>query len=652
MRAGIAGITADHDAAVGLHGDAGTDGPAIGGMEGGENTATGAKAAVQRAVGQQPHGGEAVGGAADGITSEHDLAVGLPRHAGELAETFIQRHDGHAAGAEAGVQRAVGVVAHHGAVQVAVGTHHQQLAVRLQQVGAGEVIIRAQAGDDPTASAELRGLVVGHHHVERGRIGGGAESGAAAVHRGVQLAAGAAGRLVPGAEAEGGAPGAAVAGHQPDQVLLAQRKRRTAGHGADIRPRRAAVQRVLPAAGGARRGRDDDAGCAGGVGIAHLARQEGGHRLAGVVPVQRGQRREFRGRRREHRRRVGQRLPEHGLALQADGQRGLDHALMHLQPPVTTQQRGAGEVVGSGHVGAGELRQRLHECQAVAAGGHVAAVQQHIGIGGQCGAPGAELIGPLRQRGGVQHLSAQADGTTAAVADQVQRRQPAVRAQHVADLRQRVDAGLQQQGLDGPARVGLGLDVGQQDGGAFHLGIDEDQFGHLRVCSRGSRRRRSRRGGSRAGAQLFTRFTQVGQQLPTAAGRLLRQHFGDALGAVLVGCNGHLVGLRLQPFGAAAPGRQAGIVGRHPLVDEQQRGRGLRRGGVQHVARRHQPLVDHGGRAGQGREVGRIQDAELEFLEQGLAEPRAEGHDGGRKSCGQRQPRTPGPATPPYRRGP
>jgi hypothetical protein len=117
---------------------------------------------VERAGSLEAHDHHVVVDAA----GDDDLAVGLNgdrlRNVGERAEV----HDDRAAGAETGVERAVGIVAHDGHVDVEAGleviTHDDDLAVRLQRhVGRGVLERTEGRRHEPARSERQVGRTVG-----------------------------------------------------------------------------------------------------------------------------------------------------------------------------------------------------------------------------------------------------------------------------------------------------------------------------------------------------------------------------------------------------------------------------------------------------------------------------------------------------------
>ena len=66
------------------------------------------------------------------------------------------------------------------------------------------------------------------------------------------------------------------------------------------------------------------------------------------------------------------------LGLGAESDRSLDASRAVLEVPVAARQGAAGQVDAGGHVGAGELGQRLDEGGALLTRGEIAAVEQEI----------------------------------------------------------------------------------------------------------------------------------------------------------------------------------------------------------------------------------------------------------------------------------
>ena len=131
--ASIMAVPGYHDLAVGLQGDAM---PLIGGRADRRRyRPAGAEAGVQAAVRIVADEGEIIVGSIIAITGHHDLAVGLQDDVATLIDARAERRRHLAAGAEGSVQGAVRVVANEG--EIIVGSiiaepGHHELAVGLQ----------------------------------------------------------------------------------------------------------------------------------------------------------------------------------------------------------------------------------------------------------------------------------------------------------------------------------------------------------------------------------------------------------------------------------------------------------------------------------------------------------------------------------------
>ena len=76
---------------------------------------------------------------------------------------------------------------------------------------------------------------------------------------------------------------------------------------------------------------------------------------------------------------------------------GLDGSVAHLEQHVAAPFALAGAVVAGGNIGSGELGELLHKASAFAAGSHVAAEDQDVGIGLEARSPTAQLIPVIGQ---------------------------------------------------------------------------------------------------------------------------------------------------------------------------------------------------------------------------------------------------------------
>jgi hypothetical protein len=111
---------------------------------------------------------------------------------------------------------------------------------------------------------------------------------------------------------------------------------------------------------------------------------------------------------------------------------GFDGARCGFQRGVATASRGTGEVGGGGDIGAGQGGQTVDEGGALA--GHVAAVDQDVGVGAEVAADGGEFAAEVVKVAGVQKLAADHQLLGGAVTDEVQGRDVVARAQGFGDL--------------------------------------------------------------------------------------------------------------------------------------------------------------------------------------------------------------------------
>ena len=89
--------------------------------------------------------------------------------------------------------------------------------------------------------------------------------------------------------------------------------------------------------------------------------------------------------------------------------------------PVSAQVRAASEVGRGGDVGPGEAAQFLDKSDTCLVRGHVAAVKQDVGVGGQRVGPGAQLRLVALEARGVEGCGAEGEAAARAVGDDMQR---------------------------------------------------------------------------------------------------------------------------------------------------------------------------------------------------------------------------------------
>ena len=94
---------------------------------------------------------------------------------------------------------------------------------------------------------------------------------------------------------------------------------------------------------------------------------------------------------------------------------GVDLSDLVLEIPIATECRGAGDIVGCRHVGAGQRRQVADKGPPSLVFGDIAAVDQDIGFTGQRIAPVGDLAAARLQRGGIQRGRTEAEAGIAAV---------------------------------------------------------------------------------------------------------------------------------------------------------------------------------------------------------------------------------------------
>ena len=152
-------------------------------------------------------------------------------------------------------------------------------------------------------------------------------------------------------------------------------------------------------------------------------------------------------------------------------------ARLILQIPVAAEAGVAGEVIGGGDIGAGQLRQGIDEQLAVFGGGEVAAVDQKIARLDQCVTPCADRLGFLLQRFQIKGGVTQPDLALAAVTDQMDRVESLVLLQSLADLIQAISIAIKQHNLETAIIAGLADQLIHQGLIIGRGGIDDDQFG-------------------------------------------------------------------------------------------------------------------------------------------------------------------------------
>ena len=156
-----------------------------------------------------------------------------------------------------------------------------------------------------------------------------------------------------------------------------------------------------------------------------------------------------------------------------DRQAGLDRALGVLQLPVAAPAGGPGVVVTAGHVSPGEGGERVEQVAAVGRGGHVAAVDQQVGFGGEGGVPAGHFGGRPAQRAGSQPAIAQPDRARLAVREDVDGGQAGLAVERFGELRQPVAVGVENEHVVLHALVGQ---MREQSVGIFNGRVDDDQF--------------------------------------------------------------------------------------------------------------------------------------------------------------------------------
>ena len=160
--------------------------------------------------------------------------------------------------------------------------------------------------------------------------------------------------------------------------------------------------------------------------------------------------------------------------------RGFDRAGAVFQQPVATERGIAGGVNAGGHVGIGQLRQRIDELIAHRALRHVAAVEQDVGLGGEAAAPLLKCRGVLVQRLRVDHRAAQTQAARVAVRNDVNGADVAFARQHLGDLRQAVALGIELDDFELRGRCGGAEPSSNQSVDQAlrisHCGINKNQF--------------------------------------------------------------------------------------------------------------------------------------------------------------------------------
>ena len=353
--------------------------------------------------------------------------------------------------------------------QVGDGEDH----VGRQGVGVGEAEVRraehhaAAFVDRRLQSARQRRRIVDRQHVDRDGVGRGAPAGIARGH----------GERVRAVDV-----GGAEIGERRERVgdlgLRAGQRQRTAGVGAGV-DRRAAIEV------------DRQRAVVDGERYRTQVAVDIRHRQAGDR-----QRHVFGGRLRPghgvDRRDVAveQALPARGIAAGEQRAR-LDGAGGELERPVATDGGAAGRIVARRDVGTGQRCQPLEQRDARGIRCQAAAVQQQVGLLGERAAPGADRLVRGVERGCIDAPPAQRQLAGLAVGEHVHRAHVVHRRQRLADLREAVAVGIEQ---DDPQarlrtlrgdRVDQGLRVG-------HAGIDHHQLDRTHG---GHRERRRGRGG-------------------------------------------------------------------------------------------------------------------------------------------------------------
>ena len=164
------------------------------------------------------------------------------------------------------------------------------------------------------------------------------------------------------------------------------------------------------------------------------------------------------------------RIPACGQGLRLDGPGGT------LQVPVSAQVRGAGGVVGGGHVGAGGRGEGFDEVESGVARGDVAAVEQDVALGGQGLAPLGELRGVAGDGPRVQNARSQPHLALGPVGQDVHGVHAASALKDAADLGEAVFTGRQKMDFVGGEALGRRAQAVQKGGVIANRGVDKDQF--------------------------------------------------------------------------------------------------------------------------------------------------------------------------------
>ncbi len=174
----VVGISTQHNRIVGLDRDSGAHATHAAAEVGNHDTGL-SKRRVEEAVGGVAGQGDRAGTRAVGVADRDQVAVRLHAEGFDHgpAVAYLRRDPARAVGAEAGVDAAVGIDAHEGEFSGVPNAGHDDLAVRLKEVGKGLLAAVGAAGrdevrdDDPPARAEAGiqrpggRVVAGERHV-------------------------------------------------------------------------------------------------------------------------------------------------------------------------------------------------------------------------------------------------------------------------------------------------------------------------------------------------------------------------------------------------------------------------------------------------------------------------------------------------------